>query len=320
MEDEETIQQNLLDLSRFFLDTGNFVSLRDIYLNWSRYIHSGKAKMDIFDERVIANHCQQTFMLEVLDSLEVWGEEQQQPILDYIAAVGETYAESVVERLAAAKEYSQRRFWMEVLAAIGADANQLLVQALNDERWYLIRNLLIVLGKNLAPATLKAINRLADHPHPKVRQEVMRVLFHCNPATANRLLIKELNSDDPEAQLSAIQIANLSQDPEVLSLLHRWLQKETDSDYELACKKELLTTLALIGNRDSLSLLRHLLQKKGLFTSKRQKQFLLQIIESFARYPRREAEKILQEVAGQGQSQHAKLAVKLLEQLQGDTA
>jgi len=320
LQDEEAIQQNLLDLSRFFLDTGNFVALRDIYLNWSHYIHSGNARMDIFAERVLANHCQQTFMLEVLDSHEIWGEEQQQPIQNYIAAVGETYAEPVVERLAAAKEYRQRRYWMEVLAAIGADANQLLVQALNDERWYLIRNLLIVLGKNLAPATLKAINRLADHPHPKVRQEVMRVLFHCNPATANRMLTKELNSDDPEAQLSAIQVANLSQDPEVLSLLHRWLQKEADNDHELACKNEILTTLASIGSRDSLSLLRHLLQKKGLFTSKRQKQFQLQIIESFARYPRREAEKILQEVAGCRQSQHAKLAAKLLDELRGGAA
>lgn len=318
LEDEEAIQQNLLDLSRFFLDTGNFLALGEIYRVWSTYLQSGKSNIDIFSERVLANHTQQTFMLEVLDGIEIWGEDQAEPIRDYIATVGEAYTELVIEQLGLAKQFQQRRYWMEVLEAIGADANQLLLQSLNDERWYLIRNLLIVLGKKLAPASLKAVNQLAGHPHPKVRQEVIRVLFHCNPATANRLLLKELASEDPEAQLSAIQVANLSQDSEVLGNLHKKIQTEIDGDFNLLCKKEILASLAQIGHRDSLSLLRYLLQKKGLLASKRQKQFQRDIIHSFAKYPRNEAEKILRDVAKGRHRQHTKLAEELLRQLAGD--
>jgi hypothetical protein len=320
LEDEDNIQQNLLDLSRFFLDTGNFIALRNIYQEWSRYIHSGKAGIDILTERLLASHTQQTFMLEVLDGIEIWGEEQAEAIRAYIATVGEVYTEPLIERLARAQQFSQRRYWMGVLEAIGADANQLLVKALDDDRWYLIRNLLIVLGKNIAPGSLKAINQLASHPHPKVRQEVMRVLFYCNPATANRMLSKELASPDPEARLAAIEVANLSQDPAILSYLHKLLQTELDSDLELEFKQQALTTLAAIGNRDSLSLLRLLLQRKGLLLTKRQKQFQLDIISSFAGYPRQDAEKILREIARGRQKQHAALATELLQQLAGESS
>lgn len=318
LEDEEAVQHNLLDLSRFFLDTGNFTALREIYSNWSSFVYSGTSNASIFDERVMANHTQQAFMLEVLDGVELWGEEQAAAIHQYIATVGEAYTDLIIEQLGLAREFKQRRYWMEVLAAIGADANQLLVQALADERWYLIRNLLIVLGKNLEPATLKAVHRLADHPHPKVRQEVMRVLFHCNPATANRMLLKELHSDDPEAQLSAIQIADLSNDTEVLSVLHQQLQGEINSDFDLEVKQQILATLSLIGSRDSLSLLRVLLQKKGLLQSRRQKQFQRDIIHSINLYPRDIADKLLQELASSRRRQQAKLASELL-QLKGES-
>lgn len=320
LEDEEAMQQNLLDLSVFFLDTGNFRALREIYQVWSTYIQSGKSNINILDERVLTNHTQQAFMLEVLDGVEIWGEEQSRPIHDYVATVGEPYTKLVIEQLGLAKQFSQRRYWMDILEAIGTDANQLLLHSLKDERWYLIRNLLILLGKNITPATLKAVNQLSGHPHPKVRQEVMRVLFHCTPATANQMLLKELASDDPETQLSAIQVANLSQNPEILSILHKKIQTEIDDGFDLECKKEILTTLALIGNRDSLSILRHLLQKKTLLPSKRQKQFQSDIIQSFAKYPRGEAEKVLQEVAKSRQKQHAKLAREMLVQLAGETS
>jgi Mg/Co/Ni transporter MgtE len=148
----------------------------------------------------------------------------------------------------------------------------------------------------------------------------MRVLFHCNPATANRLLLKELGSDDPYAQLAAIQIADLSNDPEVLSYLHKQLQSELNSDFDLDKKRQTLATLALIGHRDSLSLLRKLLSKKGLLQSKRQKQFQLDIIQSLNKYPRVAAEKLLQEIADSRNRHQASLAREALQQLTGGSA
>ncbi len=307
---EKSIQQNLLDLSRFFLDTGNFKLLRDIHCNWSQYLYSGNSSASIFNEIVLSHHTQSTFMAEVMDGIDLWGEEKYQEIADYIIAVGEPYSELVIEYLGLAPKWSERELWMQILEGIGGDAQKMIVRSLKDERWYLVRNLLIILGKNLDPQSIKVINQLTEHPHPKVRLEVMRILFSCNPATANRQLLKELQSDDPEACLSAIQIADLSRDPAVLSILHKNLANIPDSETDLELKKQTVRTLTRIGHKESLPVFRRVLHKQSLLASRRIKQLHAEIFQNLALFPGSSADKLLQELNSGKHKQLAKQAIE----------
>ena len=310
-EQEESIQQNLLDLSQYFLDTGDFINLRKIHDHWSKYLCSGNSSASIFNEKVISNHTQPTFMSEVLDGIDLWGEEKHQEIADYIVAVGEPYSEMVIEYLGLAPKWPERQLWMQILEEIGVDAQQMIIRSLKDERWYLVRNLLIVLGKDLDPKSMKLMHQLVGHQHPKVRLEVMRNLFSCNPATANRQLLIELNSEDPEAHFSAVQIADLSRDPTVLAILHKDLGAPLNSDTELELKKQTVRTLTRIGNKDSLPILRRILQKPGLLVSRRVKQLHVEIFKNLALFPGTSAEKLLQELA---QGKHKQLAKRAIEE------
>jgi len=310
-EQEESTQQNLLELSRHFLDIGNFIYLQDIYRYWSDYLNSGQANISIFDEMVLANHLQMTFMTEVLDAVDLWEEEKHPEIANYIVNIGEPYSELLIERLGLAPTWDERRFWMEILDKIGGDARQKILQSLNDERWYLVRNLLIVLGKEVDHNSLKMIQPLTNHPHPQVRLEAMRYLFSCNPATANRQLLVELENDDPEAQLAAVQIADRSHDPQVLMILHKKLETDPVNASELEIKQHIVQTLTRIGSRESLPILRRILQKKGLLVSRRVKQLQTEIIQSLAAFPDTLAEKLLKELTA---GRYKQLALEALEQ------
>ncbi len=307
---EESIQQNLLQLSRHFLDIGNFVLLRKIYCNWSAYLDSDHATVSIFDEKVLANHLQMTFMTEVLDAVDLWEGEKDQEIADYISSIGEAYSELLIERLGLAPTWDERRYWMEILDKIGANARQMILQSLNDDRWYLVRNLLIILGKEVDHSSLKAIQPLTRHPHPQVRLEALRYLFSCNPATANRQLLQELESEDPDAQLAAIQIADLSHDPQVLAILHKQLEKDPATPLELEIRQHIVKALTRIGHRDSLPVLRRILQKKGLLISRRVKQLQTDIVTALASFPDTLAEKLLKELIN---SRYKQLALEALE-------
>lgn len=310
-EQEESIQKNLLDLSRFFLDTGNFKLLREIHTNWSKYLYSGKSSASIFDERVLSHHSQSTFMSEVLDGIDLWGEEKYQEIADYVVAVGEPYSELVIEYLGLAPKWSERQLWIQILEGIGGNAQKMIVRSLKDNRWYLVRNLLIILGKNLDPKSIKSIHQLAEHPHPKVRIEVMRILFSCNPATANRQLLEELQSNDPEACLSAIQIADLSRDPAVLLILHKNLVSIPDNETDLELKKQTVRALTRIGNKESLPIFRRVLHKQSLLASRRIKQLHTEIFQNLALFPGSSAEKLLQELLSGKHKQLARQAVEM---------
>ncbi len=314
---EESIQQNLIDLSRFFLDTGDFIYLRDIHIHWSTYLFSGNSSASIFDEKVLSNHAQTTFMAEVLDGIDLWGEEKAQDIANYIIAVGEPYCEPVIEYLGLAPKWSERQLWMDVLEGIGGDAQQVIIRSLKDERWFLVRNLLIVLGKDLAPTNVKEIFHLTEHPHPKVRLEVMRILFSCNPATANRQLLKELLNEDPEAQLSAIQIADLSRDPRVLEILHKKLSAAPNNDINLEIQKEITRTLTRIGHKESLPALRRILHKQGLLVSRRTKQLHVEILQNLALFPGASADKLLNELTNGKHKQLANQAIRQRQEFSG---
>ncbi|MCD6187586.1 MAG: HEAT repeat domain-containing protein [Desulfuromusa sp.] len=309
-EQEKAIHQNLFELSRYFLDIGDFVKLLDIFNSWSEYLYSGNATASILEEKVLSTHTQPTFMAEVLDSMDLWGEEKYQEITDYVIAVGEPYSELVIEYLGLAQEWPERRLWMEILEGIGGDAQQMIVQSLDDERWYLVRNLLIILGKYLDPKTIKVIHQFIDYPHPMVRLEVIRNLFSCNPATANRHLLKDLTGQDPEALAAAVQIADLSHDPTVLTILHKNLSTPMENDTDLEFKKQIVQTLTRIGNNESLPILRRILQQQGLLVSRRVKELQVEILKNLALFPGTSAEKLLQELANGKYKQLVKLAME----------
>ena len=307
---EQSLEQNLLDLSRFFLDIGDFITLRKIFSHWSYYLSNYHSDASILGEKVLSNHTQPTFMAEVLDGVDLWGEEKHQEIADYIITVGEPYCESVIRRLGLAQEWLEQQFWMEILEKIGHDAQQIIIASLDDERWALVRNLLIVLGKNIGPYNLKAIHKQLGHPHPKVRLEAVRNLLSCNPATANRQLLKELNDPDPEAQLAAVQVADLSRDPKVLAILHKQLGSTVDNNVELELKIEIVRTLTRIGNQESLPVLRRVLQKQGLLVSRRIKQLQKEILYNLTTFPGTSTDKLLQELADEKYKQEAKQVIQ----------
>ena len=309
-EQEKAIQHQLLDLSRFFLDSGDFVQLASIYQQWSHYLYSDQASSDIFTEQVLANHTQPSFINDVLDGFAIWDATMHPHLIDYIATVGECYSEPLIERLGLAPDWDERRRWMTALEALGGSANARIVRALQDERWYLVRNLLIVLSKDLDPPTLKMVQQLSDHPAAQVRQEVIRILFHCNPATANRLLLRELRCSALESRQGALQIAHLSSNPAVLELVHQQLEQEPTNDAALATAELAVQALARAGHRESLPILHRMLNRQGLLVSRRTRQLQQAIIRNLATFPGESAEKLLRKFTAGRLKEEAETALR----------
>ncbi len=307
-ETEAAAQRNLLSLSRFFLDTGNFDGLREVYQNWFDYLYSENTETGIFAEKVLANHTQPSFMAEVLDSFDLWEEEKHPRIRAYITTVGDAYSDQIIERLGLAPSWPERQRWITLLEQIGDDAQDKIIRALDDDRWYLIRNLLSVLGRQPDPKTIKILQRFRTHQHPKVRIEALRILFFCNPATANRQLLDEIRSDDPEARLGAVQIADLSNDAQILRQLHKQLENEPGDDAETELLTELVRTLKRIGHRESLPVFRRVLKKQGLLTSRRLKKVQHEVILNLVDFPDPAARKLLKEFSGGRYRQQIKQA------------
>ena len=98
-----------------------------------------------------------------------------------------------------------------------------------------------------------------------------------------------------------------------MSILHKNLGIDPADDAELEFKKQIIRTLTRIGNKDSLPILRRILQKQGLLVSRRVKQLHVEIFQNLALFPGTSAEKLLRELAN---GKHKQLARQAIEQRQ----
>lgn len=304
---EDQLQEHLAELSRFFLDTGDFQSLLEIYRNWSDHLFSDHAHARFLDERVLGTQTSDSFMNEVLDSLTLWAEDKLDEISAYIHEIGEPYAELLIERLGTSTEETARSLWVHLLAALEEKARPLILQGLNDRRWSVVQSLLQVFDSREQALPVKEVHHLATtHPHPQVRKQALRLLFRCNPATAQRLLLKELSSGDSKVLPVFIPLATLSRDDQVQLQLHRILEAEQPDTPEL--KKILLETLAEIGSPRTIPLLARLLKKKRLLRSRRRRDFERDLIATLGQYPADAVLPLLNALVNTGDREQSRLA------------
>ncbi len=293
---ESAIQEQLLELTKFYLDTGHFRMLKNIFLSWHQHLNSGFAHLDIFADKVIATHSQKSFITEILDGFDIWEHHKHADLIAYIETVGEPYIAPIIERLGAAPNKADRLMWLQILKKISANTQQAIIEALADDRWYLVRNLLSVLGGTPNPQTLKASLPFCNHDHPMVRIEAISNLLMSNPATGNRYLIQELQNTDPVAKDAALRVAALSKDPAVIQFLHTVVQTQAASEEELQQQITAIQSLGHIAAPETLVIFRRLLMKKGLFISSKMKSLHQEMLKALPNFSGPVAEKLISEL------------------------
>jgi len=113
----------------------------------------------------------------------------------------------LLDALANCEQRRSRRLLLDRLVRPPVDLAPLILERLSDERWFVQRNLLILLTRSgCAPATFSA-GPWTTHPHPHVRYEAIRLQLTL-PAEWPLALRTALGDDDPRVirlGLSAVQ-------------------------------------------------------------------------------------------------------------------
>ncbi len=313
------LQHNLIDLAHYFLEVGDFVGLKDLHCALLEYRQGPQQDPQHSQELLETLHAPE-FQQEVLENLSRWGEEKQVQIRAYIQATGEAFAETLVRQLADEPDKTLRRLYLNTLVSMGRASQRAIYASLQDERWYLVRNLIAVLRLQKESVDLETIAPLESHPHLRVNQEVLTLLFQNDRSRANSLLLKQLNSNDPALRKHAIHLAELSIDPAISERLISLLKAEKLSEQSLPLKLQIIKTLGIIGREEALPALSELLFSKKLFSSARLQQLQLEILTHLDRYPFQAVRPLLQQLALSRRGELSKLAAEKLRELVRSTA
>lgn len=122
------------------------------------------------------------------------------------AHMGIAAAEVMLAELVESKSRTTRRALLDRLTKYGPALAPLVVERLNDRRWFVVRNMIALLRDANCPLDRVPVDTFVQHEDGRVRREAYQLLFR-DPVARDRALCAALRDDDKNVLRAALQHA-----------------------------------------------------------------------------------------------------------------
>lgn len=183
-------------------------------------------------------------------------------LVQVLAFLGSQIANRLMEILADERAAPKRKLLNEILTRTGTAALPTIYEYLNDDRWFVVRNAIAILGDIRNQESLAQLTPLLEHDEIRVRRETIRALTKIGGNRAIKILLQAALANDQELRRQAIlslgAIRAASAVPTLLSLLQKsdWSQRAIDF------KKDTIRALGEIRSPEAIPELTRIIKKK----------------------------------------------------------
>ncbi|MFQ5896893.1 MAG: HEAT repeat domain-containing protein [Candidatus Methylomirabilia bacterium] len=189
-------------------------------------------------------------------------------LVSLLGHLGPSAASLLLERLKEEQRSAQRRILVEALIHQEQTAVPFLLDALEDRRWYVVRNAAFIVGKIGVEEAINPLARLLKHEDNRVRWEVVKALGQIGGPQASQPLLDALQDTDGMACQYAIAALGELKEAKAAAGLTRIASRHKDWDL----RKAAILALGQVGGVDAVSLLVAILRRKRLFRRRAQEQ------------------------------------------------
>jgi hypothetical protein len=313
-QDAQDLIKSLADLCGHFLELGDYGQVLKILSQAADPRLPQPLRIVMRDA-----FCRREFLDEILSGLTVWGKSKYDQVSLLIQILGRAFIEPLLDRMAEEETMSLRRFMMDRVQSFGGAARPYIIQRLADPRWYVVRNLLVMLRTLEPEQDVELLRPLLRHTNQKVRLEVLKSLMLVGDSMAQRQVLRDLESPDRETQLIAINMADRNSPSEMVRKLLLLVNSGGYTAVECELKAAAVHALGEIGRPEALLELAKVLAARSLIAFKALNRLKIEIIRSFERYPAAAALPLLERLAG-GSDDVARQSVESLKNLRGKSS
>ena len=148
---------------------------------------------------------QQTLRNLVRDSFSR-AEHDSEAIAGLLRLGGRGIISGLLETLAKEESRRVRQRLVQMLAAMGEDVLEDVKEHLADERWYFVRNLVLIIGEVGDSRFIPHLEATLSHEDPRVRTETVLALMNMQDEAVADQLIKATHDSDQEVRLFATSL------------------------------------------------------------------------------------------------------------------
>jgi len=212
-----------------------------------------------------ANETRRATAARVLDSL---GSRAIEPMLDLLADEQDMAGrKSLIDLLS---EMAPRH-----IAEVGRHAA--------DPRWYVVRNVVSILGATRSSAAIPYLERTLRNPEARVRRETVRALANINDRFAHQMLVAALTDEDPQnVQLAARYLGSAKVDI-AIPALERVARGEGFGNRDPGPRVEAIEALGRMGAVSALPTLEALAGRRSLLQATKVRELRAAAVSAVAR-------------------------------------
>lgn len=298
--------RNFAETVRYHVDTGDYTHALSLLESIDRNGVDSPVSPLIRDK--IREHVTSLdFVSEILGGLTLWGKAKYEEIRRFILWGGTPFVSPLLDRLASEENMSLRRYYIDRLMELKPPL-QTLLDRLNDDRWYVVRNILVLLRAIGNSSCCRQLSRLTRHPHPRVRQEAIRTLAHFGDREADRIILGLLGSSDEETVMGGLHLAEKSRSTELFRAVLSLLDRGGLTNYEYRIKSAAVQTLGEMGNPEALPRLEKILFSSTLIHAAHHNRLKGDIIRTLPLYPVQSVVHLFKKIAENGSKEMIALA------------
>jgi HEAT repeat protein len=172
--------------------------------------------------------------------------------------------DNVLAALAEEQDMVTRKALVDALADVAPHFTEQLSRRVSDPRWYVVRNVVILLGRTRDPAAVTALSRAMRYPEPRVRREAIRALDAIPDTRAPGLVVTALADDDAGNVGLAARLLGAHRLEAAVPALEEVAAGEGRGNRGVGPRVEAIEALGRIGAPSSEQLLESLVRFRGL--------------------------------------------------------
>ncbi len=210
-----------------------------------------------------------------------------------LVAFGERSVKPLLAALAEESDLLVRKSIVDIVAQIGRPAIPAILDNLNDSRWYMVRNMITIIGSLGVPDLAVNVAAVLSHPDLRVKKEAIKALSKlAHPAAASALADLCFFPEETVA-LTATAALSAKREPEAVSALHRRAVQKRFLYPRYRLAHEAIDSLRAIGTDEALIALELIFKARAIWHTERFRAMKVHALRSIAKIPTDRAREIL---------------------------
>ncbi len=252
----------------FAIEEGDVRRAREL-LGLLRSIAAEKAaegpEFERIADQVIREIGRPSFLGQLGPTLNAHPELDPEALTEFLVQLGSGATPAICDLLGQVNHVRHRRALCEGLIASCRNDVEPLLQRLGDPRWYVIRNVVYVLGRIAHQGVERALDRALHHEDVRVRKEAVRALGNIESPTARAYLVSAFKDSDAGVRIQAATTLAEKRDERAAQNILGAIQALEFQRRDLRERQAFYEALGRTGSDSLAPKLESLLTKGGMF-------------------------------------------------------